>query len=167
MSLEKVRIGAYAGIYIGDFGSLTPLVQITPLNKDDTTVTDELGNTYFPGINLQLQTSLHSVGTELKFYSDDLLFFNLNKGISISNTNRNTPNGGVAYTLLLIDNSDDPISVLIPKCFTVNRLAPLKSKKTATEVTVTFSHVSPNVYEDIIVYDTPDNLYTLLGGRAP
>lgn len=168
MSLYNCKIGPFASFYVGNANDSDPLVLIDLINTEDNEVNDGFQDTYFVGINKQLQTGTRTVVVNLTFYGDDLLLWNITKGIDIMNTNRNSPPENTFYSLLIIDPEEDSqTSIYIPSCRTNRVLSYRRSKKAPTQANVIFTAEAQSRYDDIVFYGTVDELIVEMGAKSP
>ena len=174
MALIKVEIGPFESLFIGDFTASSPLsatelVEITSLTTGPSKLYEGYEDQYFAGIDKQLQVGTYQTIIPFTFLDNtNILVHSLARGLSVGNTDINTPPTNMFYTLLLIHpDSTSRNSVLIKKCRTKRDKRVTRSKTSASSVVLLFTAESPSVYSGELKYGTPDELSAILGARSP
>ncbi len=169
MSLVKVEIGPFSGIYVGNF------VAVNPVSSTDV-LTEGYEDQYFAGVNEQLQVGPFITSIPFTFLdSTDIIVQNLSRGLSIHNANINTPPENNFYTLLLIHpDSASQNSVLIDRVRTKRDKRVSRSKAAASSIVVNFTAEDRSRYPGsqvsaigAVTYGTPLELAVILGSRSP
>ena len=169
MSLISVIIGPWSNIYVGDYTDTNVLTEITDLTTGPSELYEGFEDQFFPGLGKQLQIGTFQSTVPFVFYDgNDINVHNLARGLSMANTNINTPPENTLYTLLLIGpNTDLQTSVLISPCRTKRDKKVSRAKTSASSVALLFTAENQSRYSGIITYGTPDELSTVLGIRSP
>ena len=169
MTIKKINIGPYQAVFIGNYLAIDPLFEITDINTGPSELYEGYEDKYFPGLGKQLQVGTYISTIPIEFYdSDKLIVKNLARGVSVDNTDINTPPENTLYTLLLLGYSEtDRTSVLIQPCRTTRKLSITRAKNAASAISLFFTAEDPSRYSEIITYGTPAELGVVLGARSP
>lgn len=169
MSLTKVKIGPFAAVFVGDYTSSDPLIEITDISTSPTELYEGYEEQFFVGLSKQLQTGTFIITVPLSFYeSDSILVHSLARGLSVGNTNKNTAPENTLYSLLLIsEDEESQNSILVEPVRTKRDKRVTKAKTAASSVALLFTAESQSRYDDLITYGTVAELDLLLGVRSP
>lgn len=165
-----IPIGPFESFYIGNHGDSSALTQINALNSGDHLPSDSMSTIYIPGLGIEKQNGLREVEITINFVSEDILFYNLTHGLSISNTD---PSAAMAdnqfYDLLCDPGNDTDQGIYVMKVRALKKYTKTRSKSRPGGTPVSFIAQDPNRYALKAYYETIADMISkgYLGTRSP
>jgi hypothetical protein len=168
MPLITPTLFPFAAAYIGMATSSSVLQVIPELRTNGALISDVTPADFIYASRNYQQSGNHVVSVTLSFYSDDILTFNLTRGLNISNTSSTTPVNNLQYSLFLLAPANYPNgNYYFPVLSTARKRDVEYSKGKPTVTQITFSNEDRDVNVILSYQDTLAVVESAMGSKYP
>lgn len=160
-------IFAFAGVYIGDTGTGSPLVKIASLRTNGVRILEQLPTDYVQSQGGPVQAGDNTFAVFLEFLGDDDIQTKIARGLSISAGDASAVTTFTQYALFLVPPKATENAYYIPKARTNHEFGLSYTKKTAVSVPITLTAEHRNITTRLFYRGTPASLAGTLGAQYP